>query len=205
MNQKSKNLLLIFTRNPELGKCKTRLAAIVGNQAALDIYTFLLKHTVAITEKLNLNKEVYYSENISLNDLWGNNLYAKKEQKGDDLGDRMNNAFEEGFKNGYQNIVIIGSDMHDLSQKDIEYAFKMLEKNDYVIGPAIDGGYYLLGMKSLNSQIFKNKTWGTKTVLQETLKEISDKKIKLLEERNDIDYYDDIKNIRVFDKFLNKG
>ncbi|WP_062062586.1 TIGR04282 family arsenosugar biosynthesis glycosyltransferase [Aquimarina longa] len=202
LNLKGKKLLLIFTRNPELGKCKTRLAATIGDQAALDIYTFLLQHTASITKRLNVDKEVHYSIKIREQDIWNPQIYNKKQQIGEDLGQRMEYAFAKGFEQGYENIIIIGSDMYDLNQKDIENAFDHLESYDYVIGPAEDGGYYLFGMKSLNSQVFKNKIWGTNTVLKDTLKNIEKKQIKLLEERNDIDYYDDIKDIAVLKKFL---
>ena len=201
---KEKDLLLIFTRNPELGKCKTRLAATIGEEAALHIYIFLLQHTVTITKDLNVKKEVHYSVQIRDNDLWNPNTYSKKQQYGDDLGQRMEYAFAKGFEEGYENIIIIGSDMYDLSQKDIENAFLALDTHEYVIGPAEDGGYYLFGMKSLNAQVFKNKVWGTETVLKDTLKDIKEKKIKLLEERNDIDYYEDIKDIAVFQKFIDQ-
>ncbi len=201
-HMKQKNVLMIFTRNPELGKCKTRLAATVGDQAALDIYKFLLQHTVRITKELDVTIEVHYSVKVREHDLWDPKIYTKKQQSGDDLGQRMENAFAAGFANGYQHIIIIGSDMYDLSQKDIEDAFHALASHDYVIGPAEDGGYYLFGMKSLNSQVFKNKVWGTETVLEDTLKDLQKQNIKLLEERNDVDYYEDIKDIAAFQQFL---
>ncbi|KZS41036.1 glycosyltransferase [Aquimarina aggregata] len=193
---------MIFTRNPELGKCKTRLAATVGDQVALDIYTFLLEHTVQITKDLNVTKEVHYSQNKNDNDLWEAAIYNKMEQSGSDLGKRMEYAFAAGFEKGYQNIIIIGSDMYDLNQIDLEHAFTTLKTHDYVIGPAEDGGYYLFGMKSLNSQVFKNKIWGTDSVLKDTLEDLKKENIKLLEVRNDIDYYEDIKDIAAFQKFL---
>lgn len=202
MKQEKDNLLMIFTRNPELGKCKTRLAATVGDQVALDIYTFLLEHTVQITKGLNVTKEVHYSQNKNDNDLWEAAIYNKMEQSGSDLGKRMEYAFAAGFEKGYQNIIIIGSDMYDLNQIDLEHAFTTLKTHDYVIGPAEDGGYYLFGMKSLNSQVFKNKIWGTDSVLKDTLEDLKKENIKLLEVRNDIDYYEDIKDIAAFQKFL---
>ncbi|WP_394332233.1 TIGR04282 family arsenosugar biosynthesis glycosyltransferase [Aquimarina aggregata] len=202
MKQEKDNLLMIFTRNPELGKCKTRLAATVGDQVALDIYTFLLEHTVQITKDLNVTKEVHYSQNKNDNDLWEAAIYNKMEQSGSDLGKRMEYAFAAGFEKGYQNIIIIGSDMYDLNQIDLEHAFTTLKTHDYVIGPAEDGGYYLFGMKSLNSQVFKNKIWGTDSVLKDTLEDLKKENIKLLEVRNDIDYYEDIKDIAAFQKFL---
>ncbi len=201
---KDKNLLIIFTRNPELGKCKTRLAATIGDHAALEIYKFLLKHTASITKDLDVTKEIHYSIKVRENDMWDSKIYNKKPQFGDDLGQRMENAFKEGFANGYENIVIIGSDIYDLTQTDLENAFRALQLYEYVIGPAQDGGYYLFGMKSLNSQVFKNKAWGTETVLQDTLNDLDKNNIQLLEERNDVDYYEDIKDVDVFQKFLNQ-
>lgn len=199
---KSKNLLLIFTRNPEFGKCKSRLAAKVGKQTALDIYKFLLDHTVSITKKLEANRTVLYSEEIWENDIWDNTIYQKQLQKGDDLGIRMKNAFEEGFNAGYTKIIVIGSDMFDLSQENLELAFKKLDSSDFVIGPAEDGGYYLLGMKILEPSLFVDKNWGTNTVLRDTLDNLKNKKIELLEIRNDVDYYEDIKDISAFQPFL---
>lgn len=199
---KSKNLLLIFTRNPELGKCKTRLAKTIGDEKALEIYKFLLNHTVTITKALKVVKQVYYSETIWENDIWDNDIYQKKIQNGSDLGIRMKNAFKNGFDDGFEKIIVIGSDMYDLNENDIENAFIQLDKSEFVIGPAEDGGYYLLGMKLVEPSLFKNKKWGTATVLKDTLINLTHKKVKLLETRNDVDIYDDIKDILVFQPFL---
>lgn len=198
----TKNLLIIFTRNPELGKCKTRLAVKIGDQNALDIYNFLLAHTVDITKKLNVEKQVHYSVTVRENDVWNNAIFAKKLQKGTDLGERMHNAFAQGFADGFQNIIIIGSDMYDMEQSDLENAFAQLEEHNFVIGPAVDGGYYLLGMRKLNTSVFQNKNWGTETVLKDTLINLKNEKIKLLEAKNDVDYYEDIKDIEAFKPFL---
>ncbi|MFK5974142.1 MAG: TIGR04282 family arsenosugar biosynthesis glycosyltransferase [Flavobacteriaceae bacterium] len=198
----SKSLLLIFTRNPELGKCKTRLAATIGDQSALDIYNFLLRHTVAITKDVPTAKHVYYSEEIWKNDIWDESFFNKKLQKGLDLGERMANAFLEGFEAGYKKICIVGSDMFDLNGSDIENAFLMLNENNFVIGPATDGGYYLLGMTAFNVKLFKNKKWGTETVLKNTQSDLRNEKVYLLKTRNDIDRYEDIKDIKTFQPFL---
>jgi len=200
----SKNLLLIFTRNPELGKCKTRLAVNVGDQIALDIYKFLLNHTVSITKNLSATKTVYYSENVWENDIWDSTIFLKKLQNGSDLGYRMQQAFQEGFEDGFEKIIIIGSDLFDLSENDIENAFSALNDAEFVLGPAEDGGYYLLGMKYLEPNVFKNKAWGTNTVLQDTLTDLKNKKTTFLERRNDIDIYDDIKDVPAFKSFLKK-
>lgn len=198
----SEQTVLIFTRNPELGKVKTRLAAGVGDEAALAIYKFLLEHTVSITKDLSADKQVFYSEKIRSGDLWNENSYIKKLQYGVDLGARMHKAFEDSFKAGYNKVIIIGSDMYDLSQKDIDLAFSELDHHDFVVGPAQDGGYYLLGMTFLLPQLFQNKEWGTETVLEDTLKDLRSHSFKLLEVRNDVDYYEDIKGIDAFIPFL---
>ena len=114
----------------------------------------------------------------------------------------MENAFKEGFKEGYKKICIIGSDMYDLSEQDLELAFKRLDDNDFVVGPAEDGGYYLLGMKSLYPELFKDKAWGTGNVLKHTLQDLQDKNYNALATRNDVDLYEDIKNIDAFQPFL---
>ncbi|MEX0290611.1 MAG: TIGR04282 family arsenosugar biosynthesis glycosyltransferase [Flavobacteriaceae bacterium] len=196
------DLLLIFTRNPELGKCKTRLAATIGDPAALEVYRFLLQHTVNITQRLKVSKTVYYSEAIWENDIWPKRTYAKALQKGSDLGERMAQAFRDGFKAGYKRIIIIGSDMYDLSPEDLEKAFDCLKTNDFVLGPANDGGYYLMGMKAFKPALFKDKSWGMSSVLSSSLNDLKDEKVALLEPRNDIDVYEDIKDNAAFATFL---
>ena len=198
----SKNLLLIFTRNPEFGKVKTRLARDIGHQASLDIYKFLLAHTAKICTPLDTEKAVYYSEEIPNDDLWNATVFQKKKQVGEDLGERMQNAFAEGFHLGYSKIIIIGSDLYDIETKDLEQAFKVLNNHEIVIGPAEDGGYYLLGMKQLHPKLFKNKNWGTATVLQDTINELKKSNYKLLEKRNDVDLYSDIKDHPAFIPFF---
>ena len=195
-------LLIIFTRNPEPGKVKTRLAKDVGDITAFKIYNFLLEHTVSVTKNLAVSKEVYYSEGIAQNDIWETEIFTKKLQQGEGLGERMKNAFEEGFKNGYQNIIIIGSDLYDLQREDLEKAFQLLQEKHAVIGPATDGGYYLLGMNQLLPEVFENKKWGTSSVLEDTLKNLKGKNIGLLEARNDVDYYSDIKDHKDFQQFF---
>ena len=114
----------------------------------------------------------------------------------------MHNAFADAFNNNYDKVAIIGSDLYDLNPNHINDAFSALNKKDFVIGPAHDGGYYLLAMKSLYSQVFKNKDWGNSTVFKDTLKDLKKENIHLLETLNDIDVYDDLKNIEAFKKYL---
>ena len=199
----TKNLILIFTRNPKLGKCKTRLAKTIGDENALIIYKMLLQHTANVVEKLSCDKAVYYSVKVRTTDIWDNNLYQKHQQHGIDLGQRMYNAFSDSFEKGYEKVLIIGSDLYDLKPKHIQEAFDKLNTHDVVIGPAQDGGYYLLGMKKLQSNIFENKHWGTDTVRATTLNDLRSQKVAQLEVLNDIDIYEDAKHYTAFKPYLN--
>lgn len=197
-----KKLVLVFTRNPELGKVKTRLAATIGEKNALEVYVYLLTHTKNCISQVNATKRVLYSEAITLHDIWDNTTFEKDIQQGTDLGMRMQHAFEKGFEDGFNKIVIVGSDLPTLDSKDIEDAFLLLDTNEVVIGPDEDGGYYLLGLKSIPNGIFENKNWGTNSVLADTLTNLSHIQTAFIKMKNDIDTIEDIKNIPEFQKYL---
>ncbi|WP_423818067.1 TIGR04282 family arsenosugar biosynthesis glycosyltransferase [Salinimicrobium sp. TIG7-5_MAKvit] len=194
MKEKTDELLLIFTRNPEKGKVKKRLAQSIGDGAALKVYNYLLQHTVAITRPLPVEKWVYYSEALPENDIWNKEFFRKKLQQGQDLGQRMEQAFSEAFKAGFQKVVIIGSDLFDIEEADLKMAFLTLDDHEYVVGPAQDGGYFLLGMKKPTPQLFRNKDWSTSRVLDQTLSDLEQEKLKLLPVRNDIDTFEDMRS-----------
>lgn len=197
-----KNLLIIFTRNPVLGKVKTRLAKTVGDKTALDIYTFLLKKTKEITLDSPCDKVVYYSEKLIKNDIWNCNSFRKEVQSGEDLGAKMKNSFYDAFENNYRKVVLIGSDIYDLESYHINEAFKKLDTNDVVMGPALDGGYYLIGLKKMHPKIFDNKRWGSSTVRKDTLKNLEKVDVHLLPVLNDVDVIEDIEHHPAFTKFL---
>ena len=186
------NALIIFTRNPELGKVKTRLASTIGDEKALEIYKELLLHTMETTKNIDVDVFVFYDKKIEENDIWPNETYHKFVQSGEDLGEKMQNAFQKLFDLKYQNCIIIGSDLFDLNEKIISDAFQMFDKNDVVIGPAEDGGYYLLGLKKIIPEIFKNKKWGTSSVFEDTIKDLENLKIEYTKKLNDIDTFEDL-------------
>lgn len=190
----NKNLLMLFVRNPELGKVKTRLAASVGPEEALAIYMHLLQHTKQITENLPMDKLVYYSNDVDQNDLWPNDKYKKQLQPAGDLGAKMETAFKNAFVDGYTSVVIIGSDCHQLTPAIIEKAFEELKTHEVVIGPALDGGYYLLGMNKLYSELFSNKRWSTEHVFPDTILDLEKLHLshKVLPELSDVDYIEDL-------------
>ena len=188
-----KKAIIIFVRNPELGKVKTRLAKEIGDKQTLKVYKELLQHTHNITYDLICDRFVYYADYINNNDLWENENFKKKLQEGETLGNRMIVAFFELFQLGYNSVVIIGSDCPELTPLVIRDAFDQLDKTDVVIGPASDGGYYLLGLTHLIPELFNNKQWTTNSVLADTIKDTINlkKSCSFLSELSDIDTAED--------------
>jgi rSAM/selenodomain-associated transferase 1 len=189
----SKEALIIFVKNPILGQVKTRLAATIGNQKALEIYLQLQGRTHAVTNPLGQDKWLFYSNEVDTDDIWDKDQYHKQVQISGDLGDKMHHAFQHCFDQGYEKVCIIGSDLMDITTSIIEHAFESLETHDTVVGPAIDGGYYLLGMKTLHAAVFTNKDWSTDSVLRKTLTDFRHNNLSChsLASRNDIDTEED--------------
>lgn len=188
------NALLTFIKNPEKGKVKTRLAATLGEEMALKIYLELLRHTRKIAEQVEADRYVFYSQFIDEEDEWGIKHFQKRLQSGEDLGIRMAGAFEEVLKT-HRKAVIIGSDCASLNASIVQQAFDLLDQYDFVIGPAMDGGYYLLGMKEFSPEVFQEIEWSTETVASETIEKIDQlhKTYTLLPLLSDIDYEEDWK------------
>lgn len=189
------DLVIVFVKNIKLGKVKTRLAKAIGDDAAFKVYSELVKITEEATEKLVSAKRIYFSD-VIVESKWPKD--SKMVQKGEDLGERMLNAFMDGFNDGYENIILIGSDLPDISKEIIEEAFGRLENNDIVFGPAEDGGYYLVGMSKLHQRIFENKPWSQPNLLKITLDELKEKKVTLLQSLNDIDTLEDFKKSKLY-------
>ncbi len=194
MDKKSTDLLIIFYRNPDAGKVKTRLAATLGIDKALDIYRKLARHTRDVAKQTAFDKVVYYSDFIDRKDMWPNETFGKAAQLGDDLGERMKNAFTESFEKGYASVCIVGTDCFELTEQVINEAFAALRSADAVIGPARDGGYYLLGMNRLLPAVFENKHWSTESVFRETIRDLEslDLACTTLSELGDVDTEEDL-------------
>ena len=185
---------MIFVKNPVEGKVKTRLAKTMGAEKAFKIYLQLLEHTHHVSKGLEVDKAVFYSDEISTGDVWDSGNFQKYKQEGSDLGKRMLNAFKFAFSKNYRKVVVIGSDCFDITPKIIKQAFEFLPQNNFVIGPTHDGGYYLLGMTALHTTLFKNKKWSSEDVFHDTLIDIRNMNgsYKLLPELTDIDTEEDL-------------
>lgn len=185
-------LLIVFVKNIVLGKVKTRLAKTIGNEAAFEVYKHIVKHTESETEKIQSDVKIYFSDSV-VDTKWKNrNKYV---QSGKDLGERMKNAFKDGFNEGYKRIVLIGSDLPEISCALIEDALENLNKVPVVFGPAEDGGYYLVGLSKIVHSIFDDKEWSTDHLLENTLNELrnADVLYELIREMNDVDTIEDLR------------
>lgn len=191
--------LIIFVKNPTLGKVKTRLAASIGDEAALAVYHNLLDHTRDVAEQVAAERCLFYDTEITEQDAWSTKHYSKAVQADGDLGARMKAAFAQTLEK-IDKAIIIGSDCPEISAEVIEKAFKRLELADVVIGPTLDGGYYLLGIKELHAFLFDDMVWSTETVLEETIQRIQKKNLLYtkMPTLSDLDYEADLNNFPSF-------
>ena len=166
-------ILLIFIRNPALGQVKTRLARTTGDAEALRIYRLLLDKTRAAALAVVAERWLWYSDYIDQQDQWPASAFHKMVQQPGDLGERMERALQAAFQAGARQVIIIGSDCPDLTGTTLEEAFAALDTADFVIGPVPDGGYYLLGMRTLAPDLFHEIAWSTDTVRATTLDRIA--------------------------------
>ncbi len=185
--------LIVFVKNPERGKVKTRLASVSGDDAALRIYHFLLEKTRSAALGVECSRLLCYSEHVPAADEWPSAAFLKAVQSPGDLGQRMASAFHQAFHSGAQKAIIIGSDCPELDSGLIRYAFDALDNTDFVMGPARDGGYYLLGMKQCTPEIFEGIIWSTASVAEDTLRLVRSfgKDYTQLPVLSDIDEYED--------------
>jgi rSAM/selenodomain-associated transferase 1 len=200
-SKQTQEQLMVFTRFPEPGKTKTRLAKVLGNQGAADIQKKLTEHTLSqVMQFLQIRplEVIVNYEGGSLKQIreWLGPAFHYLAQGSGDLGQRMGEAFAAAFKQDYKRIVIIGTDCPDLRACHIAQAFAALRHKDLVLGPATDGGYYLIGLRRHEKSIFEKVPWGTDAVLAKTLK-IAEQKglsIDLLETLSDVDRPEDLKH-----------
>jgi rSAM/selenodomain-associated transferase 1 len=189
----NKNALIIFARNPELGKVKNRLAKSIGKEKALEIYTKLLSNVYTETKALKCNKYLFLTERTDTNLF--DETFIQKIQSGADLGVKMMNAIRLVFEDGNEKAVLIGTDVPEITDVILNDAFQKLSEHDVVLGPAKDGGYYLIGMNENLPSLFENMKWSNEKVLSITLERISsmNKSNYLLEELIDIDTEEDLR------------
>ena len=181
------NKLIVFLKSPQLGFVKTRLAIDVGAERALSIYHWLVEYTLIQAEKVDAELHLYF------NNMPADNLNFRqrniKLQKGDDLGDKMINALMDFKNNGL--VVLIGSDCPEIIPEIIEEAYEALSRHDVVLGPAFDGGFYLIGINNIPENIFQDIEWGSSTVYETLTNNLNHLSVHKLKTLGDIDSVDD--------------
>jgi uncharacterized protein len=204
---------IVFTRYPEAGKVKTRLIPALGEEGAAALHKKMAEHTISLVRALQrlapCDLEVWFvGGDLALMQGWlGEDLRYQLQPDGD-LGDRMRLAFQSIFDRGYKRAAIVGTDCPDLTTDILAQSFDALEDNPIALGPAIDGGYYLIGLQYLIPELFTGITWSTDNVLQETIEiaENLDLIPILLPSLTDIDLPQDLEHLPIgFDWGLNRS
>lgn len=177
-----------------MGAVKTRLAGSIGDERALGVYEMLRQHTANVTTGVQAVRVVAYSDFLPESDLFNPEKFSVRLQEGDDLGERMYRAIAGGFAEGFSQVVLIGTDCLELTTGVIEAAFDALDHGDAVIGPACDGGFYLIGLRRICRELFLNRVWSTATVYSESVALLvqSGMSYASLPELSDIDTVEDL-------------
>lgn len=193
-----KSAIIIFQKNAALGKVKTRISVDVGDEAAMDIYQQLVSHTHEVCESVPVQKFLFYSDFLPEDISIFSQEYKFEVQSGNDLGSRMENAYQRVFAKGFEKIIILGTDCGELENRNVVKAFELLDAHEVVIGPARDGGYYLLGMKKMIADLFQEIPWSSEKVLFLTMEKLERQAIsyELLEILSDVDRIEDWEKLK---------
>ena len=171
MNRES---LIVFTRYPEPGKAKTRLIPVLGEDGASNLHRQMTEHTLSQVRELQSDRatrvEVYFTggDQLLMQDWLGTDIIYQPQGEGD-LGQRMKSAFQTAFAAGMEGVAIVGTDCPGLDAKIMGQAFEQLNGHDLVLGPATDGGYYLIGLRRVIPELFAGINWGTSQVREKTV------------------------------------
>lgn len=198
-----KTQLIVFTRYPEPGNTKTRLIPALGPESAALLQQRLTAHTLdaarAFQKQVQSIVEVQFAgrDALAMQAMFGDDI-GYVPQQGDGLGERLDHAIEAAFQKEVDRVIVIGADCPQLDAATLAEANRQLERHDIVVGPAEDGGYYLIGLKSPQPSLFREIPWGTSEVLTKTLQKVDTLGLrrKLLHTLSDIDYPEDLVQCR---------
>jgi len=194
--------LIAFVKYPQPGQVKSRLANDFDSDFAALLYKAFVLDILECAMKGNWQLRIFFyppEKETEIKEMFGND-HEYRLQGGTDLGERMKSAFIDCFSEGFKSVVLIGSDFPDLPLKIIEDAFALLDSpSDAVIGPTVDGGYYLIGFRydKFLPAIFEGRTWSTASVFLETLKILHayGRQTEIIQEWRDVDTRDDLINL----------
>jgi len=192
--------IILFVKYPEKGKVKTRLSAELGAETTRNLYKCFVSDLIGILEKKRYTFKIAFYPSGSDKKIipWLGQEHSYITQKGRDLGERMENAFKEVFLEGFKEVLVVGTDIPDLTPSLIDKALKALKRSDAVIGPCYDGGYYLIGFKKKTflSDTFKGIQWSTERVFKDTMVVFTKKgyKVHVLPKLRDVDRIEDLRD-----------
>lgn len=195
--------LAVFVRDPESGRVKSRLAEVYGDTFAAELYGCFVDDLLEGLERGDYHLEIFFTpagSEVEIRHRFGARFRCSS-QEGEGLGERMEKAFRACFAKGFASTLLIGSDFPDLTAGVIEQAFMALEKGqDAVVGPAFDGGYYLIGFRSdtFDPAVFKGMSWGEKSVCKKTLNRLHARGLRVYQAPtwHDIDTAEDLADLR---------
>ncbi|NJL49560.1 MAG: glycosyltransferase [Leptolyngbyaceae cyanobacterium SM2_5_2] len=174
LDPQGQDCLMIFARYPTPGQAKTRLIPALGAEGAVQLYRQLAEHTVGQARILQRQPEVavmlWYTgaEEAAMRSWLGDGLCYSPQSEGD-LGDRLATAFWAAFEGGCRSAIAIGTDCPELDVATLAQAFVLLQQHPLVLGPASDGGYYLIGLRQFVPGLFQGIVWSTASVLSQTV------------------------------------
>ena len=189
--------LIMFAKYPEAGKVKTRLGREIGMEKAANLYRQMIERVIQSTRSSSKSYQqtLYFDPPHREMDFkrWFPNLISLKPQQGDDLGERLTDAVRESFEKGFSEVIVIGTDCLELEDTLVMEGFQKLNSHDLVLGPAWDGGYYLIGVKKYYPELFHQISWSTSQVLSQTLQQAEKLELRfhLLPELRDVDSHED--------------
>ncbi len=201
MNTRNTNCILLFVKSPATGKVKTRLAAEIGEDAALRFYRCFVEDLLSMIAIVNGQLRLCFHPPEAMSQMrqWLGDRHSYTPQRGRDLGDKMKNGFIDAFEEGFTKVVIIGSDIPDLPEEFLRQAFNRLDSSDAVIGPSSDGGYYLIGFSrdSFLAEAFDDIAWSTSEVFDQTRIKLDAHRltVHLLPQWHDVDTREDLQEL----------
>ncbi len=188
--------LIIFVKYPQAGLVKSRLGKSIGNEKATQIYGCFVETLLSNLNEASYKIFIFYAPADREMEIknWLGQKYAFVAQSGNDLGERLLNAFEYVFNTGAKQAVVIGTDSPLIERKNILNAFSRLDEKDCVIGPTYDGGYYLLGLNCVQAELFTIEEYSTDRVFENTMEKAQNLglNVQVLEKCLDVDTVDDL-------------
>lgn len=195
----TRRALIVFGRYPVAGQVKSRLAASIGDELAAELYESFLADTVELAVNCDADVRLHLAgsrpEGFSMDFGPGVQVLG---QSGEGLGERMSTAFGDAFSLGFEPVCIIGTDHPNLPEQYVHRAFRLLETSDSVIGPTEDGGYYLLGLREPNSDVFDGMTYSHPDVFAQARERLEDLGLscQVIETWYDVDTIEDLRRLR---------